>query len=736
MKKNRSITILISLLIPISLLVWKVIFKNDFIFLFKLWFTLLIIGLLFYPTTLTIFKKFNDKGWIFSKVIGLTISSWFMWILSYLQLFKYTRFNSLFIVFILAIINIILFVRKKKKTGFKFNNQNIFNEKNIKCIKNIIITELLFMLFFTFWTYIKGYNPTIDELTEQFMDYGYINSIMNLDYMPPEDMWLSGKSINYYYYGHYALGFICKLADIHIKNGYNICNAFIASLTFIMPYSIGYNLLNIRFKNKEKKIHKIIPILLAIIIGTSVSFGGTLHYPIYKWILRSDDYTFIDQTRYIGYKPEVNDKAVTEVPAYSSMVGDLHPHYIDLIFSFTAIALLLQYFLTIKKKKYPIFDLNIILIAFILGIQRMTNYWDFPIYLVIISSIIISKKIICGKFTKKNVLQTALTLFEIIIIEELTTLLFTLDLYVGISQIHFTGITSPFYKLAVLWALQTICVILFLIFFLYKYKKPFKKHLITHLNDFFVVIIGLCALGLVILPEIIYLKDIYGNEFKRFNTMFKLTYQAYFLLCITTNYIIFKFIISSKKTIKFLGIILLIFSISTLNYGFDAMNYAYKNSEHLSILETEKVIRETLPADYNAIQWINNNISKDKVILESTSYGNSYSYSSRVSVFTGNPTVLGWIYHEWIWRSNKDYSIPQELITRNDDIYYLYTAQDVKTAREIINKYNISYIYIGYLEMETYENINITLLSNLGEIVYVPENFGSGNIFPIIIEVK
>ena len=146
-------------------------------------------------------------------------------------------------------------------------------------------------------------------------------------------------------------------------------------------------------------------------MGIGISIGGTLHYPIYRWFDESkQDYSYIDETRFIGYNPDTNDKAVTEKPLYSSILGDLHAQYIVLFFSFTVIALLLEYFLSNKKRNTiaSLLDPCFILIAFLFGIQKMTNYWDFPIYMVIIISFVVTKNLICKKFTLKQVLKTLL----------------------------------------------------------------------------------------------------------------------------------------------------------------------------------------------------------------------------------------------------------------------------------------------------------------------------------------
>ena len=56
-------------------------------------------------------------------------------------------------------------------------------------------------------------------------------------------------------------------------------------------------------------------------------------------------------------------------------------------------------------------------------------------------------------------------------------------------------------------------------------------------SDLFVITIGLCAFGLVLIPEILYIEDIYSGDYKRANTMFKLTYQAFIMFGISFGYL-------------------------------------------------------------------------------------------------------------------------------------------------------------------------------------------------------
>lgn len=698
----------------------KILIGVNFIYLFKVWLSLMIIGIIFYPITSIIFKSFNDKGWIFSKIIGVAITAVVVWWLSYIRIIKFSTFSIYFMLAIALIITLFVFFIKKVNV-----------KEYVKSIplNHIIVTEIIFVISLTCWIYIRSYKVPIDAGTEQFMNYGFMNKIMNSSNFPVEDIWFSGNHINYYYFGQYIAAFINMVSGIDAKPGYGLMLSLVSSMTVVMPFSIALNLgISIFKKYRQYIIKKFLPYVLAIVAGLSVAIGGTLYYPVYNWIIpraENDEYSYWEAVRYIGYRPETNDKTITDIPAYSNVAQDLHAHYTDLIFVFTTLAILLA--LLYKERKdeeeyLPLWSLSVFLLGIILGVQKMTNYWDFPIYGVVISIILIANNLLKYKITPNNIINTIGQVITVFATEELVTIPFTHDLYMSSNQVLFTGIMSPLYKLAVLWALPTICVIFNFILLIIKVVKQKQINFIDRVrnlekSDIFVILIGLCAVGLVIMPEIVYVKDIYGDEYKRANTMFKLTYQAFVLFSISSSYVVIKYLVEKGSRIKnIIAAILLIIHLSTFSYGISAIQLQMKyNKQTNDLANVEGYIKKYYKYDYDAIQWIKENISKDEVILEKVS--GSYEVNGRISVFTGNPTVLAWYGHEWIWRSDKDYLAPLEQKNRWNKIFELYTCGDSKKIKEIAKDYNISYVYVGELENQEIA-YNIDSIVESGEIVY------------------
>jgi len=99
-------------------------------------------------------------------------------------------------------------------------------------------------------------------------------------------------------------------------------------------------------------------------------------------------------------------------------------------------------------------------------------------------------------------------------------------------------------------------------------------------------------------------------------------------------------------------------------------------------------------SDYQAIQWINKNIKKSPIILEYVGY--EYTYASRVSSFTGLPTLVGWRFHS-SQLTGLDVSV------RENDVHEIYNTTENDQAVELLKKYNISYIFVGELEKRYYD---------------------------------
>ena len=496
-----------------------------------------------------------------------------------------------------------------------------------------------------------------------------------------------------------------------------------------------------------------------VLAGVAVTFAGNMHYTIFAKIIpmvqnmlgmEVDSYWFPDATRYIGYNPETEDKTIHEFPSYSFVLGDLHAHVTNIMFVLTVLGILFAWLLYRKNRmdavkngsaqtepysrKLEIFHPAILALGFFIGLFQMNNYWDFPIYFVVSGAIILFSNAVIHKFEKETLILTAFHAVVVLVLSFAVSLLFNIKFDSMAKGIALCEDHTPFYQLTVLWGLPVTVLICYLVSTICKKKKeeeyqhkkgsmPLLFQFINRLSvpELFILTIGLCAAGLVLMPEIIYVVDIYGGH-KRANTMFKFTYQAFIMFGLMMGYVITKFILLAKNGKQIVcGVLtgfLLLGTVGYLGKSVESWFGDVKDQSRFQGLDAAAFVDKENASDSEAVDWINENIEGRPVMLEA--HGNSYTYANRISVLTGLPTVLGWHTHEWLWKD--DYNWVEG---RKAEVKAIYTSGDLDTVNSLLEKYEVAYIYVGDEERSTYEpdgGVNDALLRSLGEIVF--ENAG------------
>ena len=606
--------------------------------------------------------------------------------------------------------------------------------------------ELLFFAAFLLWTYFAGFHPAAYG-TEKFMDYGFMEAMMRSKTLPATDLWYSQGKINYYYGGQYFAVFLTKLSGAKVELTYNLMRTFVAGLAFAMPFSLVHQMVTDRLGKTGSRWKKALPSVTGILAGISVSIAGNMHYVVYGQIIpfirklkgeEVSSYWFPDATRYIGFNPDVEDKTIHEFPCYSFVLGDLHAHVVDIMFVLLLLGLLYAWMKKVRTAelsresmsrrlfwKKQLLMPQLLAAGALLGMFHWTNYWDFVIYFVVTCGAALFMNIIGQKGRSKWVLGvTAAQAAEVLILATVIILPFTLQFDTSnmVQGIALAKHHSLPHQLLVLWGLPGVLTILFVVSLLIEKLRGAEQkslyHLLTsiRLPDLFAVLLGLCAIGLVLIPELVYVRDIYENRNARANTMFKLTYQAYIMFGMTMIYVIFRLlVICRNRLLKVLAVIGLFFFVWTCGYFGNSVHSwfgevwkpsQYKGLNATAFLETD------FPEDVNGIRWLKENISDAPVVLEAN--GDSYSEYERVSAMTGLPTIMGWYVHEWLWRGNLS-----DLNAKIEEIQEIYTSTDEARVKELLEEYNVSYIFVGSCERNKYgADLNNDLLKSLGEVVF------------------
>jgi len=695
-----------------------------------LWYLgLLIIGLIFLPLNTLIFGKFEDRGYIFTKILGLACLSFVFFLLNISKIIPFTQNAILILMLLLFIFNFWLLLKSKVR---------------LPKLPIILGYELFFLLMFLGYAYLKGFEPSIHSL-EKYMDFGFIQSLLNSKYLPPQDMWFASTtnqvfSINYYYFGHFVSSLLIKLTQIIPSVGYNLMLTSIFALATTASFSLGYNLYFFLTNTTKKNIKIIHAVTAGFLAMALMNFGANLQTiylftknyvaenPAPFWQIWSGynpgEYWYPNATRFIPL-------TIHEFPSYSYIVSDLHGHVLDIPFVLLILALTL---ILINQKTWRQRLLSLGIYSLTLAINYMTNSTDFLVYSFILFLVLL---ITFNQFGQALLATTATVVLAFVLTwpfsQHFKPFANALGVNCAPDFLLKLGTLGPFifepdkcqnsptWMLFILWGFFWIVFLLFLttIFFNKNQGKSRPK-----INYYFYFIFSASIL-LTMFAEFFYFKDIYPAHF-RANTMFKLGYQAYIMMSILSGVIIvyvFKTVDNLSRLRKFFwGVILLPMIILVLIYYPYAIP-SYFGKAGFKSLNGSAWIKNQYPDSYQIIQKLNK--IKDKEtgpfnIVEA--HGDSYTDYNLVSAHTGIPTIIGWPVHEWLWRGS--YKIVQP---RANDVRLIYegTARDLHKIKKILAQYKIKYIVVAEMEKQKYPNLNWQKFYKIAQPVYVNDSTNS-----------
>ncbi len=733
----------------------------------------------------------------------------------------------------------------------------------------LLTTELLFLLSFAFLALVRAANPEAVG-TEKPMELAFINAILRSPTLPPNDPWMSGYAISYYHFGYILAAMLARLTGTSGNIAFNLMSALVFALTAVGSYGILYNLLaaygskqvnrytgtqadteylspntqpptsnNSSFTFHLSSFALLAPLFLLILsnleglleifhglgwfwpsnlqpsifnfwewlnikdLNLAPTGGGWLP-DRYLWWWRAS--RVLSDFDLLGNHQEVID----EFPAFSFVLGDLHPHILALPFNMLGIGVALNLFLGGWRGVVNFFELkplalparasvrttprDFLFAALVLGGLAFLNTWDIlPIAALIVGAYVLLR--VKDEGWNWSRLEDALLLGLPLAV---AAFLLYLPFYLGFSS-QAGGLLPNLINptrgahLWVMWGTLLLPLLAWLIWmtrgpatrarcgtalawtlggilflwafswllgFAAQWREPefvaqylasqnqpdaaafFRAALARRLSyigglltiasvfwlslslllrkqvntytgthedtqhatrntdhwslntDHFILLLILLASLLILAPDFVYIQDGFGY---RINTVFKFYYQAWQLWAIAAAFATAVLLRSLRGVWNVAWRILLgLVLIAGLVYPILAfLNKTNNFDPPLGFtLDASAHLRQYHAEDAAAILYLQS--APLGVVAEAV--GGSYSSYARISTYTGQPTVLGWPWHEYQWRG--DWSAHG---TREADIETLYEVPNWDIAQSIIDRYRIRYIVVGGLERATYK---------------------------------
>ncbi|MHB0868340.1 MAG: DUF2298 domain-containing protein [Chloroflexota bacterium] len=347
-----------------------------------------LLGLSVLPLAVRLFRWLPDRGFLFAKPLGVLLVAYGAWILG---TFGILRFQQATIAMLMVALGALCWAAWGRETLRRLSGMPA----------TLLVSELAFLLSLAAAALIRAHNPEISG-TEKPMDFAFLNALYRTESFPPEDPWMSGHGISYYYFGYLLLATVAKLSGVPAAVGYNLGVALVFGFLVAGSFSLAFNLLT-SLGPRWRLSGRLAGALLApVMIGVMGNLEGGLELlaargvgdpTFWQWVgvkglePAAQPVGWFPTTHWWWWRasrviPTIKPDGITEFPFFSFLLGDLHPHYTALPWALLAVALAMAaLFARAAGKREAGRDwVAVVVPALALGFLLVGNSWDFPTY--------------------------------------------------------------------------------------------------------------------------------------------------------------------------------------------------------------------------------------------------------------------------------------------------------------------------------------------------------------------
>lgn len=340
--------------------------------IFSWWLVTTLFGLIGWPIAFNLLKNLPDRGFAVARVMGLLLTGYLLWLGGTFRLLQNNLSGILIAMTVMLTIGL---MGRWRANPTDARSMRAWLKREWRYVLSV---ELLFNLAFIGWVMFKSYNPNIETAGgEKWMEIAFINGTLRSDYFPPQDPWLSGFAISYYYFGYVLMALMTQLTGIVATTAFNLYIPTLFALTLIGAFGIVANLVSLHQRRLDSQADLPSAITLAAMLtgfasAMFVGFLGNLigvfevlhkrglmHADFWQWLdirdlknppVPSDNWIpdrFIWWWRGSRVLTDYNlagneQEVIDEFPFFSFLLGDVHPHVLALPFVLLVVMLALN----------------------------------------------------------------------------------------------------------------------------------------------------------------------------------------------------------------------------------------------------------------------------------------------------------------------------------------------------------------------------------------------------------
>jgi YYY domain-containing protein len=567
-------------------------------------------------------------------------------------------------------------------------------EYRLQELRGFLAWDAVFLVGFLFALSVRFANPPIGYFSEQYMNHAFLASVIREPVVPPLDPWFAGGHLTVYYYlGHWLMGSLAIVTGTPSEVAFNLIPATVYGTSFVTLYALGTLFL---------RRWRWLPLAVLLLVPPSI-----------PWFLAAggDLYSAFQDTNWIIHG------ARFEFPVFSLFLGNVHAFEMAAFNQFFLIFLL-----GFAWSRWGGLDIRgrgtlALLVALSIGSMPLLSSWDALVYGPAVAVFLL---VLWARERDRATLAAAVTV-------PLLAFAIYLPYYLALEPAGIGGIGTgfpPTDPLAFLAVWGGFLVIVYLAVVRDLRRSPLLAAvaipplvtgyvalgivavplaaLLLRRERSFADLLSLAGLAVLALCEVFYLEEMLGGDYSRFNTIFKFYFDAWLLLgtgsLLTAGaWLAARRVVlpeAARKGAAVVAAVALIAAPAALDIdigrgllGIEYPPAGYGTLDGLAYLEA------TRPGEAAAIDFLRT-LDGDHLLVEAEN--GDYGYYSRVSSFTGIPSVLGQISHELTWRGNGAW-----YIERPADIRAIY--EDPEKTLVLMQKYNATLLYVGKAENERYD---------------------------------
>ncbi|MFO7662063.1 MAG: DUF2298 domain-containing protein [Chloroflexota bacterium] len=342
---------------------------SDMLAAVRWWAVLMVLGVAAFPLIYTLLHRLPDRGYAFLKMAGLLLVSYFFWLSGSLG---FAANNSGGIFLAIAIVAGLSYLAYQRRGNSPPITQWARDNR-----RTILVTELVFAAVFFLWVWVRAQNPSITA-TEKPMEFAFLNSIARSPTFPPLDPWLSGYAISYYYFGYVMTSLLARLAVVPEAMAFNLAVAWLVAGTATGAYGLAYNLIASSGRKRQAMVWGMVA-AAALPLAGNMQIGLELLHAnnvgsatFWQWLdvrdinsppLESETPRYLTSNwwwwrtsrviheYHLSGRSEEGLEPIVEVPSFSFVLGDLHPHVLALPFAFLSLGVALAWWFNLSERR-------------------------------------------------------------------------------------------------------------------------------------------------------------------------------------------------------------------------------------------------------------------------------------------------------------------------------------------------------------------------------------------------